>query len=174
MKLVTAVIKPHMIEPVTSALHATDVEGITITEVRGHGRQRGHTEVFRGAEYKVDYPPKIRVEIVTDDDEAEKDHPAPGRHVLRRHSRPGAVGDPVHPQPRSEQAVRRTDNGSGEGDQQQRERHGLHERERVRAQREVPVDPGRHRAEAGRRAQHLRHGEVLEGEHEHQHRRRGE
>src|SRR4051794_5696875 len=72
MKLVTAVIKPHMIEPVTSALHAIDVEGITITEVRGHGRQRGHTEVFRGAEYKVDYLPKIRVEIVTDDDEAEK------------------------------------------------------------------------------------------------------
>ena len=72
MKLVTAVIKPHMIEPVTSALHAIDVEGITITEVRGHGRQRGHTEVFRGAEYKVDYLPKIRVEIVTDDDEVEK------------------------------------------------------------------------------------------------------
>jgi nitrogen regulatory protein P-II 1 len=72
MKLVTAVIKPHMIEPVTSALHAIDVEGITITEVRGHGRQRGHTEVFRGAEYRVDYLPKIRIDIVIDDDEAEK------------------------------------------------------------------------------------------------------
>ena len=71
MKLVTAVIKPHMIEPVTSALHAIDVEGITITEVRGHGRQRGHTEVFRGAEYKVAFLPKVKIETVVADDQVE-------------------------------------------------------------------------------------------------------
>jgi nitrogen regulatory protein P-II 1 len=72
MKLVTAILKPHMMQPITDALHAIEVEGITITEVRGHGRQRGHTEVFRGAEYKVDYLPKIRVEVVTTDGNAVK------------------------------------------------------------------------------------------------------
>ena len=67
MKLVVAVIKPHMVEGVTDALHALDVPGITVQEARGHGRQRGHTEVYRGAEYTVDLVPKVRVEIIVDD-----------------------------------------------------------------------------------------------------------
>ncbi len=88
MKLVTAIIKPHMIEAVTDALHAIDVEGITITEVRGHGRQRGHTEVFRGAEYRVDFLPKLRVEVITDDDAAEK-----VASTIVEAARTGKIGD---------------------------------------------------------------------------------
>lgn len=71
VKLVTAVIKPHVVQQVTDALHAIGVDGITLSEVRGHGRQRGHTEVFRGAEYRVDFLPKMRLEIVIDDAKAE-------------------------------------------------------------------------------------------------------
>ena len=72
MKLVVAVIKPHMVEGVTSALHALDVPGITVTESRGHGRQRGHTEVYRGGEYTVDFLPKSRLEVLVPDSDAEK------------------------------------------------------------------------------------------------------
>ena len=88
MKLVTAVIKPHMVQPVTDALHAIDVEGITLTEVRGHGRQRGHTEVFRGAEYKVDFLPKMRIEIVTDDINADR-----VAQTIMAAARSGKIGD---------------------------------------------------------------------------------
>ncbi len=88
MKLVTAVIKPHMVQPVTDALHAIDVEGITLTEVRGHGRQRGHTEVFRGAEYKVDFLPKMRIEIVTDDVNADR-----VAQTIMAAARSGKIGD---------------------------------------------------------------------------------
>ena len=59
MKLVVAVVKPHKLEAVTDALHDIDVAGMTITEVRGHGRQRGHSEVYRGGEYRVDFVPKV-------------------------------------------------------------------------------------------------------------------
>jgi nitrogen regulatory protein P-II 1 len=72
MKLVVAIIKPHMVEAVTDALHAIDVAGITVTEARGHGRQRGHTEVYRGGEYTVDYLPKTEVKVLAHDDDAEK------------------------------------------------------------------------------------------------------
>ena len=72
MKLVVAVIKPHMVEGVTEALHALDVPGITVTEARGHGRQRGHSEVYRGGEYTVDYLPKSRLEVLVPDADAEK------------------------------------------------------------------------------------------------------
>jgi nitrogen regulatory protein P-II 1 len=72
MKLVTAVVKPHMVEAVTAALHAIDVPGVTITDVRGHGRQRGHTEVYRGGEYTVDYLPKAEVKVLASDADAEK------------------------------------------------------------------------------------------------------
>ena len=88
MKLVTAVIKPHMVEAVTDALHSIDVEGITLTEVRGHGRQRGHTEVFRGAEYRVDFLPKMRVEVVTDDSNATK-----VAETIMGAARSGKIGD---------------------------------------------------------------------------------
>jgi nitrogen regulatory protein P-II 1 len=70
MKLVTAVIKPFQLEEVKGALQKVDVTGMSITEIRGMGRQGGHTETYRGAEYKVDLLPKIRIEVVVDDDQA--------------------------------------------------------------------------------------------------------
>lgn len=64
MKLVTAVIKPHMFEPVKEALHALGIAGMTVAESSGYGRQGGHTEVYRGAEYQIDLIPKVRLELV--------------------------------------------------------------------------------------------------------------
>ncbi|MBM7506906.1 MULTISPECIES: P-II family nitrogen regulator [Nocardioides] len=71
MKLVTAVIKPHKWEDVREALETFGVAGMTVSEVSGYGRQKGHTEVYRGAEYDVALVPKIRLEIVVDDADAE-------------------------------------------------------------------------------------------------------
>ena len=68
MKLITAVIKPFKLDEVKDALKANDIAGITVTEVRGFGRQGGHTETYRGAEYKIDFVPKVRIEVVVDDD----------------------------------------------------------------------------------------------------------
>lgn len=67
MKLVTAIIKPHKLDDVKQALEAFGVQGMTVSEASGYGRQRGHTEVYRGAEYTVDLVPKVRVEVVVDD-----------------------------------------------------------------------------------------------------------
>ena len=67
MKLVTAVVKPHKWEDVRSALEAVGVTGMTVCEVSGYGRQKGHTEVYRGAEYDIALVPKVRIEIVVDD-----------------------------------------------------------------------------------------------------------
>lgn len=67
MQLVTAVIKPHMLDPVKSSLAGVGVQGMTLTEVKGFGRQGGHTETYRGAEYRVDFVPKVRIEVVVDD-----------------------------------------------------------------------------------------------------------
>ena len=67
MKLVTAIVKPFKVDDVKAALKALDVQGMTVSEVQGFGRQRGHTEVYRGAEYTVDFVPKVRVEVLTDD-----------------------------------------------------------------------------------------------------------
>ncbi|MEA2901951.1 MAG: nitrogen regulatory protein 1 [Actinomycetota bacterium] len=70
MKLVTAIIKPFKVDDVKEALRALGVQGMTVSEVQGFGRQRGHTEVYRGAEYTVDFVPKVKVEVVTDDADA--------------------------------------------------------------------------------------------------------
>ena len=70
MKLVTAIVKPFKLDDVKDALKALDVQGMTVSEVQGFGRQRGHTEVYRGAEYTVDFVPKVRVEILVDDADA--------------------------------------------------------------------------------------------------------
>ncbi|MFV0459199.1 MAG: P-II family nitrogen regulator [Actinomycetales bacterium] len=70
MKLVTAVIKPHKLDDVKSALEAFGVQGMTVSEANGYGRQRGHTEVYRGAEYTVDLVPKVRLEVIVDDVDA--------------------------------------------------------------------------------------------------------
>ena len=67
MKLVTAIVKPFKLDDVKDALKGLDVQGMTVSEVQGFGRQRGHTEVYRGAEYTVDFVPKVRVEVLTDD-----------------------------------------------------------------------------------------------------------
>ena len=68
MKLVTAVIKPFKLDDVREALSEIGVQGITVTEVKGFGRQKGHTELYRGAEYVVDFLPKVKIEVATSDD----------------------------------------------------------------------------------------------------------
>jgi nitrogen regulatory protein P-II 2 len=72
MKLITAIIKPFKLEEVRDALSAVGVLGMTITEVKGYGRQKGHTELYRGAEYAVNFLPKIRIEVVVPDEDADK------------------------------------------------------------------------------------------------------
>jgi nitrogen regulatory protein P-II 1 len=72
VKLITAVIKPFKLDEVKGALQASGVAGITVTEVRGFGRQGGHTETYRGAEYKIDFVPKVSVSIVIDDDQVDR------------------------------------------------------------------------------------------------------
>ena len=72
MKLVTAVIKPFKLEEVKEALREVGIQGMTVTETRGFGRQRGHTEVYRGAEYQVDFVPKVKIEVLCDDFQVEQ------------------------------------------------------------------------------------------------------
>ncbi|MBI9116245.1 P-II family nitrogen regulator [Sanguibacter suaedae] len=70
MKLVTGIIQPHRLDDVKSALEAAGVRGMTVSEASGYGRQKGHTEVYRGAEYTVDLVPKVRIEVLVEDDDA--------------------------------------------------------------------------------------------------------
>ncbi len=70
MKLVTAVVKPHKLDEIKAALEAFGVQGLTVSEASGYGRQKGHTEVYRGAEYTVDLVPKVRIEVLVDDTDA--------------------------------------------------------------------------------------------------------
>ena len=72
MKLVTAIIKPFKLDEVREALSAIGVQGITVTEVKGFGRQKGHTELYRGAEYVVDFLPKVKLEVVVADSQADR------------------------------------------------------------------------------------------------------
>ena len=72
MKLITAVIKPHKLDDVRDALGAIGITGMTVAEVRGFGRQKGHTEIYRGAEYVVDFIAKMRIEVAVQDDDAER------------------------------------------------------------------------------------------------------
>ncbi|MFP5317696.1 MAG: P-II family nitrogen regulator [Acidimicrobiia bacterium] len=88
MSLVTAIIKPHMLEAVKDGLRSAGVNGLTVTEVRGFGRQGGHTETYRGAEYVVDLIPKIRIEVLCGMDEAEKI-----MEIIRSCAHTGAIGD---------------------------------------------------------------------------------
>ena len=71
MKLITAIVKPHRLDEVKTSLRELGVHGMTVTEASGYGRQRGHTEVYRGAEYQVDLVPKVRIEVVVEDAEAD-------------------------------------------------------------------------------------------------------
>jgi nitrogen regulatory protein P-II 1 len=88
VKLVTAIIKPHMLDEVKSALESFGVEGMTVSEASGFGRQRGHTEVYRGAEYTVDLVPKVRLEVLVADDDA-----TDILDVLVKSARTGRIGD---------------------------------------------------------------------------------
>jgi nitrogen regulatory protein P-II 1 len=88
MKLVTAVIKPFKLDEVKTALQEAGVRGLTVTEASGFGRQRGHTEVYRGAEYQVDLVPKARIEVLVDDADADA-----VIDVLVAAARTGKIGD---------------------------------------------------------------------------------
>ena len=88
MKLVVAVVKPHKLDEVKESLREIGVQGLTTTEVEGFGRQRGHTEVYRGAEYQVDFVPKIKVEVVVDDDQVQGVVDA-----ITKAARTGKIGD---------------------------------------------------------------------------------
>jgi nitrogen regulatory protein P-II 1 len=72
VKLITAIVKPFKLDEVKGALEPLGVHGVTVTDAQGFGRQRGHTEVYRGAEYTIDFVPKVRVEIVVDDPDADR------------------------------------------------------------------------------------------------------
>ena len=86
MKMIEAIIKPFKVEDVKHALTAAGVQGMTLTEVKGFGRQKGHTELYRGAEYSVDFLPKVKVQVLVSDDMAPKVLPAPARLVTGRSS----------------------------------------------------------------------------------------
>ena len=88
MKKIEAVIKPFKLDDVKEALHEVGVSGITVTEAKGFGRQKGHTELYRGAEYVVDFLPKVKLEVVVEDDQA-------GRVVeaIENAARTGRIGD---------------------------------------------------------------------------------
>jgi nitrogen regulatory protein P-II 1 len=88
MKLITAVIKPHRLDEVKDALRDFGVHGLTVTEASGYGRQRGHTEVYRGAEYTVDVVPKIRIEVLVEDADADQ-----LIDVVVKAARTGKIGD---------------------------------------------------------------------------------
>ncbi|OFW79392.1 MAG: transcriptional regulator [Actinobacteria bacterium RBG_19FT_COMBO_70_19] len=88
MKLVVAIVKPHKLDEVKEALRELGVAGLTTTDVEGFGRQRGHTEVYRGAEYQVDFVPKIKVEVLADDDQVPEIV-----ETIMKAARTGKIGD---------------------------------------------------------------------------------
>ena len=88
MKLIKAIIKPFKLEEVKDALAEIGIEGMTVTEVKGFGRQKGHTEIYRGSEYTVDFLPKVMLEIVVDDEEAQKT-----AEVVANAAKTGKIGD---------------------------------------------------------------------------------
>ncbi|MGH4028197.1 P-II family nitrogen regulator [Actinomycetota bacterium Odt1-20B] len=88
MKLVTAIVKPFRLDEVKTALQELGIHGLTVTEASGYGRQRGHTEVYRGAEYQVDLVPKVRIEVVIEDDDLDAVVDA-----VVRAARTGKIGD---------------------------------------------------------------------------------
>jgi nitrogen regulatory protein P-II 1 len=88
MKLIIAVIKPFKLEEVKEALAAAGIEGMTVTEVKGFGRQKGHTEIYRGSEYTVDFLPKVKVEVAVSDDLAGK-----AIDAIAKAAKTGKIGD---------------------------------------------------------------------------------
>jgi nitrogen regulatory protein P-II 1 len=88
VKKIEAIIKPHKLDEVKEAINALGVAGMTVSDVRGYGRQKGHTEIYRGAEYTVDFVPKVKLEIVVDDDLA-----AQVEHAIMMAARTEKIGD---------------------------------------------------------------------------------
>jgi nitrogen regulatory protein P-II 2 len=88
MKYIIAIIKPFKLEEVREALGAIGIQGITVTEVRGHGRQRGHTEFYRGAEYTVSFVPKVKIEIAVDAELCDR-----AVEAIRQSAQTGQIGD---------------------------------------------------------------------------------
>jgi len=88
MKLIIAIIKPFKLEEVKEALAAAGIEGMTVTEVKGFGRQKGHTEIYRGSEYTVDFLPKVKLEVAVSDDVAAK-----AIDAIAKAARTGKIGD---------------------------------------------------------------------------------
>ena len=88
MKLITAIVKPFKLDDVKEALKAAGVQGITVTEVKGFGRQGGHTETYRGSEYQIDFVPKMRIELVVEDSSLEQ-----MMDVVREAASTGKIGD---------------------------------------------------------------------------------
>jgi len=88
MRLVTAIVKPHKLDAVREALQTAGVHGVTISEVRGYGRQKGHTETYRGAEYTIDFVPKVKIEVLVDEDDVQLVVDA-----ILKTARTGKIGD---------------------------------------------------------------------------------
>ena len=88
MKLVTAIVKPFKLEDVKESLRSAGIHGMTVTEARGFGRQRGHTEVYQGAEYQVDFIPKVRIEVLCDDAQVER-----AVNAIIAAAQTGSIGD---------------------------------------------------------------------------------
>ncbi len=88
MKKIEAIIKPHKLDDVKEAINAVGVQGMTVSDVRGYGRQKGHTEIYRGSEYTVDFVPKVKIEVVVDDDIAEQ-----VEHAILMAARTEKIGD---------------------------------------------------------------------------------
>jgi nitrogen regulatory protein P-II 1 len=88
MKLITAIVKPFTLDDVKTSLEEAGVLGMTVSEIQGYGRQKGHTEVYRGAEYSVDFVPKVRIEVVVDDSIVDKVVDS-----IVRSARTGKIGD---------------------------------------------------------------------------------
>ena len=88
LKKIEAVIKPFKLDEVKEALHETGVQGITVVEARGFGRQKGHTELYRGAEYVVDFLPKVKIEVVVPDERLEA-----ALDAIQKAARTGRIGD---------------------------------------------------------------------------------
>jgi len=88
MKLITAIVKPAKVDDIKIALQAAGIAGMTVSETRGFGRQKGHTEIYRGAEYTVDFIPKVRIEILTNDADAESIV-----DLIVRTANTGSIGD---------------------------------------------------------------------------------
>ena len=88
MKKIEAIIKPFKLDEVKEALHEVGIKGITVTEAKGFGRQKGHTELYRGAEYVVDFLPKVKVEVVMDDDQVDR-----ALEAIQQAAQTGRIGD---------------------------------------------------------------------------------